>query len=157
MNGETGTLKGEPVRIEVTGEDTVRLHSVRCPFGDVTCPCQDGDPCHYVEADGFPAMAPPVQMSARFPTQAEADKLVDKACNATSMLLEVSRILTSLGMDSDSGLPISDALRVAYRGVNALTEQAYLLAEATQKREEKQAKDGGNLERILDDLAETHP
>lgn len=31
----------------------------RCPFGDLYCPCQDGDPCHYVVSGGTPAMAPP--------------------------------------------------------------------------------------------------
>lgn len=83
--------------------------------------------------------------------------MVDKACYATSMLLEAGRILGDLGMDSDSGLPISDAMRDAYQAVNALTSQAYLLLEAARKREERQAKDGGNLKRMLDDLAESHP
>jgi hypothetical protein len=33
--------------------------STPCPFGDPYCPCQDGDPCHYVAADGLHAMEPP--------------------------------------------------------------------------------------------------
>jgi hypothetical protein len=31
-----------------------------CPFGDPTCPCPDGDPCHYVDLPGSPGMKPPV-------------------------------------------------------------------------------------------------
>lgn len=27
-----------------------------CPHGDPTCPCQDGDACHYVDLPGSPAM-----------------------------------------------------------------------------------------------------
>jgi hypothetical protein len=27
--------------------DLFDLFAVRCKHGDVTCPCQDGDPCHY--------------------------------------------------------------------------------------------------------------
>lgn len=30
-----------------------------CLFGDPTCPCQDGDACHYVDLPGSPAMTPP--------------------------------------------------------------------------------------------------
>lgn len=30
-----------------------------CPYGDPTCPCQDGDPCHYEDLPGSPAMTPP--------------------------------------------------------------------------------------------------
>lgn len=30
-----------------------------CRFGDATCPCQDGDSCHYVDQPGSPAMRPP--------------------------------------------------------------------------------------------------
>lgn len=30
-----------------------------CSFGDPTCPCQDGDVCHYVATEDTPAMAPP--------------------------------------------------------------------------------------------------
>lgn len=30
-----------------------------CAFGDPTCPCQDGDSCHYVDLPGSPAMRPP--------------------------------------------------------------------------------------------------
>ncbi len=30
-----------------------------CAFGDPCCPCQDGDPCHYVDLPGSPAMRPP--------------------------------------------------------------------------------------------------
>lgn len=30
-----------------------------CAYGDRTCPCQDGDLCHYVDAPGSPAMQPP--------------------------------------------------------------------------------------------------
>lgn len=93
----------------------------------------------------------------KLPTQAEADKLVDKACYATSMLLEAGFVLRDLGMGPDSGLPISNAMRDAYRAVNVLTEQAYLLAKEVQKRNAKRAEDGGNLKRILDDMAETHP
>lgn len=96
-------------------------------------------------------------MSERFPTRAEADKLVDKTCYATSMLLEAGGILTALGMGPESGLPIAEAMRNAYRAVNTLSEQAYLLSDAARKREEQQAKDGGNLKRILDEMAETHP
>lgn len=32
-----------------------------CPFGNPTCPCQDGDACHYVDLPGSPAMRPPEQ------------------------------------------------------------------------------------------------
>ena len=28
-----------------------------CPHGDPTCPCQDGDSCHYEDIPGYPAMA----------------------------------------------------------------------------------------------------
>ncbi len=28
----------------------------RCRHGDPFCPCQDGDPCHYEDAPGSPAM-----------------------------------------------------------------------------------------------------
>lgn len=28
-----------------------------CAFGDPTCPCQDGDACHYIDLPGSPAMA----------------------------------------------------------------------------------------------------
>lgn len=31
-----------------------------CPYGDPTCPCQDGDPCHYT---GPNPMTPPGQWS----------------------------------------------------------------------------------------------
>jgi hypothetical protein len=29
----------------------------RCPVGDETCPCPDGDACHYADMPGSPAMA----------------------------------------------------------------------------------------------------
>lgn len=34
---------------------------IECVYGDPTCPCQDGDLCHYVDdpETGTPAMAPP--------------------------------------------------------------------------------------------------
>lgn len=45
------------------GGETVAWGDTRghreCPFGDETCPCQDGDPCHYVDLPGSPAMEPP--------------------------------------------------------------------------------------------------
>jgi len=28
-----------------------------CPHGDPTCPCQDGEPCHYEPFEETPAMA----------------------------------------------------------------------------------------------------
>ena len=28
-----------------------------CPHGDPSCPCQDGDPCHYEDDEGPPATA----------------------------------------------------------------------------------------------------
>jgi len=31
----------------------------KCAFGDPLCPCQDGDPCHYVDLPDSPAMPPP--------------------------------------------------------------------------------------------------
>lgn len=34
-----------------------------CAFGDPTCPCQDGDPCHYIVIPGTPAMTPPTGRS----------------------------------------------------------------------------------------------
>lgn len=30
-----------------------------CPYGDPTCPCQDGDPCHYEPFEDTPAITPP--------------------------------------------------------------------------------------------------
>jgi hypothetical protein len=35
-----------------------------CAFGDPTCPCQDGDLCHYVADEDTPAMTPPLKGSA---------------------------------------------------------------------------------------------
>lgn len=32
---------------------------VTCPHGDLTCPCQDGDSCHYEGADAMPCPNPP--------------------------------------------------------------------------------------------------
>jgi hypothetical protein len=46
-----------------TGADDLLFHSgwweaaralFTCPHGDVTCPCQDGDPCHYEGVDPMP-------------------------------------------------------------------------------------------------------
>jgi hypothetical protein len=36
-------------------------HQRGCPFGDPTCPCQDGDVCHYRDdpVTGTKAMIPP--------------------------------------------------------------------------------------------------
>lgn len=31
-----------------------------CPHGDVHCPCQDGDACHYEDAPGTPAAPSPM-------------------------------------------------------------------------------------------------
>lgn len=31
----------------------------RCEHGDPTCPCRDGDPCHYEPRDGTPALTCP--------------------------------------------------------------------------------------------------
>jgi hypothetical protein len=38
-----------PTAIDWLGDGIVRaiLSTHTCPHGDVTCPCQDGDPCHY--------------------------------------------------------------------------------------------------------------
>ncbi|GAC1521630.1 MAG: hypothetical protein NVS3B1_06050 [Marmoricola sp.] len=35
-----------------------------CPHGDVTCPCQDGDPCHYEALPDSPAWTPPSEAVA---------------------------------------------------------------------------------------------
>ena len=35
------------------------VDAAACAFGDPTCPCQDGDACHYVDLPDSPAMAPP--------------------------------------------------------------------------------------------------
>lgn len=41
---------------------TVEPTMDECPFGDPTCPCQDGDLCHYVDDSetGTLAMMPPL-------------------------------------------------------------------------------------------------
>lgn len=36
-----------------------------CKFGDPACPCQDGDPCHYVATKETPAMSPPARPDTR--------------------------------------------------------------------------------------------
>lgn len=38
-----------------------------CPHGDASCPCQDGDACHYVDLPGSPAMPAPdtVELNAQ--------------------------------------------------------------------------------------------
>jgi hypothetical protein len=85
-----------------------------------------------------------VVSAVSLPTLADADKLVDKACYATSMLLEAARILDGAGIGPDSGLPISDTMRNACRAINAFTEQAYLLLDAVRIREEACEKCNGS-------------
>lgn len=36
-----------------------------CPHGDPSCPCQDGDPCHYEDTATTKAMRPPPPAEAR--------------------------------------------------------------------------------------------
>jgi hypothetical protein len=40
-------------------QEATALTGLICPFGDPLCPCPDGDPCHYVDLPGSPAMRPP--------------------------------------------------------------------------------------------------
>ena len=49
----------------------------RCPHGDETCPCQDGDQCHY---DGENPMPCPRVTSAQTETAEALAKLVDAHC-----------------------------------------------------------------------------
>jgi hypothetical protein len=41
----------------------------RCPYGDPTCPCQDGDACHYEGPDAWPAR----MVSRRVPSVVSVD------------------------------------------------------------------------------------
>jgi hypothetical protein len=43
----------------------------RCKFGDSTCPCQDGDVCHYVATNATPAWPAPLPLMYREPESPE--------------------------------------------------------------------------------------
>ena len=72
-----------------------------CGFGDPTCPCQDGDPCHYVAIPRSPAMTAPVTPS---PTpeltperlaeirRAHAERTPDTSCVTCDLLAEIVRL-----------------------------------------------------------------
>ncbi len=48
----------ECFQVLIHGPDT------ECPYGDPTCPCPDGDACHYVADADTPAMHPPTGAQA---------------------------------------------------------------------------------------------
>lgn len=68
-NGKRYWYRPVVVRVDMDPEQVYRRQPppepvAGCPFGDPSCPCQDGDPCHYVDhvdEDGklTPAMPPP--------------------------------------------------------------------------------------------------
>lgn len=48
-----------------------------CPFGDLACPCQDGDPCHYVDLRATKAMSRvPTEYPFEFSARGPANRLV---------------------------------------------------------------------------------
>lgn len=51
-----------------------------CSYGDPSCPCQDGDPCHYEDTADTTAMTPPrpEQPQARAAALAEAMSVVEQ-------------------------------------------------------------------------------
>lgn len=48
--------RGKNTRTRLPGEAAPRVKRLACPHGDKTCPCQDGDTCHY---EGHNPMTPP--------------------------------------------------------------------------------------------------
>ena len=54
--------------------------SVACKYGDPSCPCQDGDPCHYEDTATTKAMAPPPPAEAREERTPNADEVICPGC-----------------------------------------------------------------------------
>ena len=51
--------------LRVRAKSALRLannpKNTRCPYGDLFCPCQDGDPCHYEGGDPMPPPNKPLK------------------------------------------------------------------------------------------------
>lgn len=56
-------------------EGPVPWPETECEFGDPFCPCQDGDPCHYVDQPGSPAMIAPGMLAL---AEAEAEAAAEE-------------------------------------------------------------------------------